>query len=134
MMRRGFLTGIMAFGLAGAPCFSQYTPAELPALDTAGLEQQLKSGTWLIVEFGGQTCIPCRRMQPTLLELQARFQGKAVIRNFWIQQSPATARQYRVMLMPTQVIFDPTGKEVLRHEGLWGKTEFLAALQAKGLK
>lgn len=134
MTRNGYLAGVLALGLAGAPCFSQYTPAELPALDPAGLEQQLKSRTWLIVEFGGQSCIPCKRMQPTLLEIQARLQGKAVVRNFWIQQHPATARQYRVMLMPTQVIFDPTGREVLRHEGIWEKAEFLAALQAKGLR
>lgn len=119
--------------LAALPVVAQYTPAELPALDPAGLEKQLKAGTWLIVEFGGQTCIPCKRMQPTLLALQSRFQGKAVVRNFWIQQYPAVARQFRVMLMPTQIVFDPSGKEVLRHEGVWEQSAFLAALQAKGL-
>jgi len=128
------LQKILTFSLLGLPVFGQYTPAELPALNPAGLEQQLRSKTWLVVEFGGQTCIPCKRMQPTLLELQSRFQGKAFFRNFWIQQHPDTARQYRVMLMPTQVIFDPSGKEVLRHEGFWDKADFLAALQAKGLK
>ena len=134
MTRSLFLNGMLTLGLTGLPVLGQYSQAELPALNPAGLEQQLKSKTWLVVEFGGQTCIPCKRMQPTLLELQTQFQGKAVFRNFWIQQYPDTARQYRVMLMPTQVIFDPSGKEVLRHEGFWEKTEFLAALQAKGLK
>ncbi len=134
MTRNSLLCGVLTLGLASAPSFCQYTSAELPALDPAGLEQQLKGKAWLIVEFGGQTCIPCKRMQPTLLELQTRFQGKAIFRNFWIQQHPDTARQYKVMLMPTQVVFDPSGKEVLRHEGLWDKTEFLAALQSKGLK
>ena len=134
MTRSRLLSGILTLGLLWTPVFGQYSQAELPALDPAGLERQLKSKTWLIVEFGGQTCIPCKRMQPTLLELQTRFQGKAMIRNFWIQQYPDTARHYRVMLMPTQVIFDPSGKEVLRHEGSWDKAEFLAALQVKGLK
>ena len=134
MTRSLFLNGMLTLGLTGLPVLGQYSQAELPALNPVGLEQQLKSKTWLVVEFGGQTCIPCKRMQPTLLELQTQFQGKAVFRNFWIQQYPDTARQYRVMLMPTQVIFDPSGKEVLRHEGFWEKTDFLAALQAKGLK
>ncbi len=125
---------LLTLGFLGTPVFAQYSQAQLPDLNPAGLAQQLKAKTWLIVEFGGQTCIPCKRMQPTLLELQSRFQGKAFFRNFWIQQHPDTARQYRVMLMPTQVIFDPNGQEVLRHEGFWEKTEFLAALQAKGLK
>jgi len=127
------IPGALVFALAGVPALCQYTPADLPALDAEGLERQLKSGTWLIVEFGGRTCIPCRRMQPTLLELQARFRDKAVVRNFWIQESPGTARRYRVMLMPTQVIFDPSGREVLRHEGFWDQAAFLGALRAKGL-
>ncbi len=128
MTRSLFLNGLLTLGLMGIPVFGQDSQAELPALNPAGLEQQLKTKAWLVVEFGGQTCIPCKRMQPTLLELQTRFQAKAMVRNFWIQQYPDTARQYRVMLMPTQVIFDPSGKEVLRHEGFWEKTEFLAAL------
>ncbi len=134
MTRSILFNGMLTLGLTWIPVFGQYSQAELPALNPAGLEQQLKSKTWLVVEFGGQTCIPCKRMQPTLLELQTGFQGKAAIRNFWIQQYPDTARQYRVMLMPTQVIFDLSGKEVLRHEGFWEKAAFLAALQAKGLK
>jgi thioredoxin-related protein len=38
------------------------------------------------------------------------------------------------MVMPTQVVFDPTGKEVTRHIGYWPKDEFLAALAKAGLK
>jgi thiol-disulfide isomerase/thioredoxin len=64
--------GMLTLGFVGSPGFSQYSPAELPALDPASLDQQLKGKTWLVVEFGGQTCIPCKRMQPTLLELQTR--------------------------------------------------------------
>jgi thioredoxin 1 len=134
MTRAHFWMGMLSLCLVGLPGFSQYSPAELPALDPLSLEQQLKGKAWLIVEFGGQTCIPCKRMQPTLLALQTRFQGKAFFRNFWIQTHPDTARRYRVMLMPTQVVFDPTGQEVLRHEGFWDQGEFLAALNAKGLR
>ena len=109
-------------------------PAQVPALDPAGLAQILKSGKWTVIEFGGPTCVPCRKMQPTLLELQQHFGARAQFRNFYVTQYAKEAKPYRVMAMPTQVVFDPSGKEVARHIGLWGKADFLAALAKAGLK
>ena len=109
-------------------------PAQVPALDPAGLAQILKSGKWTIIEFGGPTCVPCRKMQPTLLDLQQHFGARAQFRNFYVTQYAKEAKPYRVMAMPTQVVFDPSGKEVTRHIGLWEKVDFLAALAKAGLK
>ena len=109
-------------------------PAEVPALDPAGLSQMLKSGKWTIVEFGGPTCIPCRKMQPILADLQAQFGARAQVRNFYVTGHVKESRDYKVMAMPTQVIFDPSGKEVTRHIGFWEKGEFLTALAHVGLK
>ena len=106
----------------------------VPALDPAGLEQILKSGKWTVIEFGGPTCIPCKRMQPILAELQQQFGSRAQVRNFYVTQFPQEARAHKVMVMPTQVVFDPNGKEVTRHMGFWPKDEFLAALAKAGLK
>lgn len=106
----------------------------VPALDPAGLAATLKSGNWVIVEFGGPTCVPCMRMQPILGELQAHFGTRALVRNFYVTQHPTVARTHKVMVMPTQVVFDPSGKEVLRHVGFWPKAEFLEALAKAGLK
>ena len=44
------------------------------------------------------------------------------------------SRPYKVMAMPTQVVFDPSGREVARHIGFWEKGDFLAALAKAGLK
>ena len=109
-------------------------PAQVPALDPAGLAQILKSGKWTVIEFGGPTCVPCRKMQPTLLELQQHFGARAQFRNFYVTQYAKEAKPYRVMAMPTQVVFDPSGKELTRHIGLWEKADFLAALAKAGLK
>jgi thioredoxin 1 len=106
----------------------------VPALDPAGLTRILKSGKWTVIEFGGPTCIPCQRMQSVLGELQQQFGTRALIRNFYVTEYPNEARQHKVMAMPTQVVFDPAGKEVVRHIGFWTKPEFLAALATAGLK
>lgn len=107
---------------------------QVPALDPAGLTQILKSGKWTVVEFGGPTCVPCMKMQPILGELQAHFGTRALVRNFYVTQYPAEARAYKVMAMPTQVVFDPSGKEVARHIGFWEKADFLTTLAKAGLK
>jgi len=106
----------------------------VPALDPAGLTQILKSGKWTVIEFGGPTCIPCKKMQPILAELQQQFGARAQVRNFYVTEHPKASREYKVMAMPTQVVFDSTGKEVTRHIGFWEKADFLAALAKAGLK
>jgi len=108
--------------------------AQVPALDPAGLTQILKSRKWTVIEFGGPTCIPCKKMQPILAELQQQFGDRALVRNFYVTEHPKEARAHKVMAMPTQVIFDPSGKEVARHIGFWEKGDFLAALAKAGLK
>ena len=109
-------------------------PAQVPALDPTGLAQILKSGKWTVIEFGGPTCVPCMKMQPILGELQAHFGTCALVRNFYVTQHPAEARAHKVMAMPTQGVFDPSGKEVARHIGFWPKADFLEALGKAGLK
>jgi thioredoxin 1 len=106
----------------------------VPALDPGGLSQILTSKKWTVIEFGGPTCVPCVKMQPVLAELQQTFGSRAQIRNFYVTQYPREAQFHKIMVMPTQVVFDPTGKEVTRHIGYWPKDEFLAALAKAGLK
>ena len=108
--------------------------APVPALDPAGLTQILASQKWTVIEFGGPTCIPCVKMQPVLAELQQVFGNRAQFRNFYVTQYQNEAQAHRIMVMPTQVIFAPSGKEVARHIGYWPKGEFLAALANAGLK
>jgi thioredoxin 1 len=106
----------------------------VPALNPAELAQIRKSGKWTVIEFGGPTCVPCRKMQPTLAELQRHFGNRAQIRNFYVTEYPREAQAHKIMAMPTQVAFDSSGHEVARHIGFWGKGEFLVALAKAGLK
>jgi thioredoxin 1 len=123
---------ILAASPAPAPARSVARPA-VRALAPAELAAALKAGTWLIVEFGGEHCIPCMQMQPVLQDLQAALGGKAIVHNFWIQQHPDVAQRFKIMVMPTQVVFDRKGEEVFRHMGYFPPAEFHQALREKGL-
>ncbi len=116
--------------------FSTLWSAEggVPALDPAGLNLTLASKQWAVIEFGGPTCVPCVKMQPVLADLQKTFGSRAQVRNFYVTQYAKEAQAHKIMVMPTQVVFDPNGKEVTRHIGYWPKDEFLAALAKVGLK
>ena len=116
------------------PALSLSAQSGVPAVDPAGLSQILSSRKWTVIEFGGPTCVPCVKMQPVLAELQQAFGSRAQIRNFYVTQYAKEAQAHKIMVMPTQVVFDPTGKEVTRHIGYWPKNEFLAALAKAGLK
>jgi len=130
------LAGLLTIGpvLAEAPAQGdQAVAAPVAAATPEELAALIADGKWTIVEFGGEHCIPCKAMQPILQELRESLRGKAEIRNFWIQQHPEVARAHKIMVMPTQVVFDPKGEEVLRHMGIFPLDQFTAALAEKGL-
>ena len=106
----------------------------VPAASPQELAGLVGGGTWVIAEFGGEHCIPCMHMQEVLQGLRDTLGAKAAVRNFWIQEHPDVARQYRIIVMPTQIVFNPKGEEVLRHMGYFPAPEFHAALQKLGLQ
>jgi thioredoxin-related protein len=114
-----------AANAAARPPVQALTPDELTAA--------IGAGKWLIVEFGGERCIPCMHMQPVLQDLRDALDTKAVIRNFWIQEHPEVARAHQIMVMPTQIIFNRKGEEVFRHMGYFPPEEFQAVLQKLGV-
>jgi thioredoxin-like negative regulator of GroEL len=140
-MNRGIPLTVLPLLLAASTLASPPTsvPAKpvprsaVQALAPAELDVAIKAGTWLIVEFGGEHCIPCMHMQPVLQDLQAALGKKARVHNFWIQQHPDVARIHRIMVMPTQVVFNPKGEEAFRHMGYFPPEEFQQTLRKLGI-
>jgi thioredoxin 1 len=124
---------VFVSGIAVAAPATPAPASPIPALSPAELEAALKAGVPVIVEFGGEHCIPCMGMQPVLRDLQALLGKRGRVVNFWIQPNPEVARQHRIMAMPTQVIFDAKGQEVFRHMGFFPKPDFERILKEKGI-
>ena len=93
----------------------------------------LQGGKSVVMEFGGESCIPCRQMQPILQEIRTELGTRGRVHNFWIQTHPEVARQFKVMAMPTQIVFDAKGTEVFRHIGVLPLADFRKALKEKGI-
>jgi len=99
---------------------------EVPALNDSTLKQALSLKKYKMIEFGGRHCIPCKKMQPVLLELSQSHGDSVAVANVYVQKELKLGRQFKVHLIPTQIIFDKEGKEIFRHTGFWDKLKILA--------
>jgi thioredoxin 1 len=71
----------------------------------------LKSyGFPIIIDFGADSCIPCKEMAPVLKELNAELQGKAIIRFVDVWKYRELSEGYPISVIPTQIFFDANGK------------------------
>jgi len=86
-----------------------------------------------LAEFGWRTCIPCKEMKPILEELAVEYQGKLNVVIVEVYEHEDQTRQYEIMVIPTQIVFDSKGNEVIRHIGLWPKEDIITQLKKMGV-
>ena len=115
-----------------APASKPADRPAVPALSPTELDAALAAEGWLVVEFGGESCIPCRAMQPILQDLQVALGAKGKVHNFWVQQHMDTSRRFKIIIMPTQIVFDPKGVEVYRHQGFLEKDVLFTVMTGLG--
>lgn len=112
----------------------QKIAAKAPESNTEeDFNQALKSGKPVLVDFGANSCIPCRQMRPILREIDKEYSGKARSLVIDVYKYQNLAREYKVQLIPTLVFFDSTGKEVFRHVGVLEKEKIVAKLKEIGM-
>ncbi|MFI9647484.1 thioredoxin family protein [Streptomyces sp. NPDC052040] len=59
----------------------------------------------VLVEFTADWCPPCRRMAPVLGALAAEEEGRLKVVQLDVDANPETTRAYRVLSMPTFMVF-----------------------------
>lgn len=114
---------------------SQPAPAATAAAPVQDVVQvALQAGKPTVAEFGANACASCREMKP-VLEALRREHGEriAVVEvDLIAQRAGGYIQRYGIQLMPTQVFFDASGREIGRHMGTISGAEILARLQGGG--
>jgi len=86
-----------------------------------------------MLDLGTEKCAPCKMMEPILKSLKKEYEGKASIVVVDVMKKPEHARKYGVRVIPTQIFFDRSGKEVSRHVGFMDKKSIVSVLKKLGV-
>jgi thioredoxin 1 len=108
------------------------TAAPPPTNTKEEFQQAMKNGKPVLVDFGANSCMPCRQLRPILKEIEKEYTGKASILVIDVYKYQDLAREHRVQLIPTLVFFDKGGKEIYRHVGAWDKDSIVGKLKEAG--
>ena len=82
----------------------------------------LADGTFALVDFYSDSCVPCKRMSPVLAELEESYAGKLYVGKVNIAYEPELVEKYEVSSAPTLVFFKD-GKEIQRLAGVQKKAD-----------
>lgn len=88
------------------------------------LEEMNSHGLPIIIDFGADSCEPCRRMAPILRNLNREMQDKAIIQYLDTSKYSSVAKQYPVLYIPTQIFYTADGKPFVPSDELKSDIEF----------
>ncbi len=82
-----------------------------------------------LYEFGAGYCHSCKVMKKVMAELKKTHGDQIEFRMVYAGKDKDLFKQYKIMLIPTQVFLNAEGKEVDRHMGALTKEEVLKKLK-----
>lgn len=108
------------------------TSAPAMNVQSAPASQPVSKPLPRLVDLGAHKCIPCKMMAPILKELESEYAGRAEIQFIDVWKNPQAGDEYGIRMIPTQIFYDRTGKEVWRHEGFLAKEKIVTKLKELG--
>ena len=88
------------------------------------LEEIKAYGIPTVIDFGSDSCKPCKAMAPVLETLNEEWQGKAAVQFMDVWKYTDGVDDFPVSVIPTQVFFNADGTPFVPSEGLQKQIEF----------
>ena len=129
-MPRHSLCHRMHVALVGA-CF---LVALWTGLATAEVGKVPVPGMATMVDLGAKKCVPCKMMAPILEALEKEYKGRAAIVFIDVWENPEAAKEFGIQVIPTQIFYDTSGREVTRHRGFMSREAIVAELGKMGVR
>lgn len=128
-MKRAAQIGVLAVLVAGVVGFAivresgRSNAGESASAPAGG---RSAGGIPRLVDLGSTTCVPCKMMAPILEELRTEYEGRFGVEVIDIKADREAASKFGIRVIPTQIFFDASGRELFRHEGFYAKEDILA--------
>lgn len=83
---------------------------DLHVIEKIDLEKLKSYEVPIVIDFGADSCIPCKEMAPILKELNSELKGKAIIKFVDVWKYQELAEGYPLSVIPTQILINADGK------------------------
>lgn len=70
----------------------------------------------IIIDFGADSCIPCKEMAPVLEKLNEALRGKVIVKFVDVWKYQELAQNFPIEVIPTQFFFDAQGNPYVPSE------------------
>jgi len=100
---------------------------------TSDFNQLPIKGMVTMIDLGAKKCIPCKMMAPILEKMEKVYQDKAAIVFIDVWENREQAGRFGIRAIPTQIFFNPEGKEVYRHVGFLSEEAIVDQLKKMGV-
>lgn len=91
----------------------------------ANLDAIKAYGVPTVIDFGSDTCIPCKEMAPVLLTLNAEWLDRAAVQFMDVWKYTDGVEDFPVSVIPTQIFFNADGTPYMPSEEMQKEIEFL---------
>ncbi|HOJ50973.1 MAG TPA: thioredoxin domain-containing protein [Syntrophales bacterium] len=111
--------------------------AQTPVVKRQGgkeLSQALQGNKPVLAEFGADNCAPCRELKPILQKIKTEYAGKMEVIMIDVRYEKEVADRYKIMVVPTLIFFDRTGKEVGRFHGFLSEDKLKERIAQLGIE
>ena len=78
-----------------------------------------------LIDLGAHKCKACKAMTPILAQLKKEYKNQLEVVFIDVWKDSKKGAKYNIKLIPTQIFFDPKGKELFRHIGFFSKQDIL---------
>ena len=72
----------------------------------------------IIIDFGADSCDPCKAMAPVLVKMNGEMQGRAIIKFVDVWKNPDAANDFPIQLIPTQVFINADGTPYVQSDDI----------------
>ncbi len=120
---------IVALVIVGVAGVAVYRETQRAASGEAG-----GAGTPRLVDLGAGQCRDCKEMIPILATLKKEYAGRVSVEPIDVLKEVGSLQRYDARVIPTQIFFDRSGKELWRHEGFMSREDILAKFKELGFK